>query len=95
MLFRSVEIENANNDQQLFLSVSYDKNWTVKRNGEEIPADMIGECLYSIPLVDGQNTIEMEYHVPYLNVGIILTLIGIISVLAMIYFSRKSRKMDK
>ena len=56
---------------------------------------MIGECLYSIPLVDGQNTIEMEYHVPYLNVGIILTLIGIISVLAMIYFSRKSRKMDK
>ena len=91
----NVEIENANNDQQLFLSVSYDKNWTVKRNGEEIPADMIGECLYSIPLVDGQNTIEMEYHVPYLNVGIILTLIGIISVLAMIYFSRKSRKMDK
>ena len=65
-------------DQSLYVAIPYDKGWTVKRNGEKIFTELIGNCMYSIPLVDGDNEIIMEYHVPYLKLGILISVIGLI-----------------
>lgn len=63
--------------QKLYLSIPYDKGWTVKRNGEPVEPQLLGDCMYVIPLVDGKNTIEMNYQVPGLNAGAVLTLVGV------------------
>lgn len=63
--------------QKLYLSIPYDKGWTVTRNGEPVEPQLLGDCMYVIPLVDGENTIEMNYQVPGLKVGAVLTLVGV------------------
>ena len=46
-------------------------------NGKHIEPELIGDCLLSIPLSEGNNAIEMIYHVKFLKAGIVSTLIGI------------------
>lgn len=72
-----VEAEAQGEGQKLYLSIPYDKGWTVKRNGEIVEPELLGECMYVIPLVDGENTIEMNYQVPGLKAGAGLTLVGV------------------
>ncbi len=63
--------------ENLFLSIPYSGGWTVTCNGQRIEPELFGDCLMSIPLEDGVNQIEMEYHIPYLVHGIIISVIGI------------------
>lgn len=63
--------------QKLYLSIPYDKGWTVTRNGETVEPQLLGDCMYVIPLEDGENTIEMNYQVPGLKAGAALTLVGV------------------
>lgn len=62
----------------LFLSVPYENGWTVMRNGKEITPDIFAGCLMNIPLVEGENHIQMTYHIPGLTAGAILTFIGMV-----------------
>lgn len=64
--------------QILYVTIPYDKGWAVKRNGEKISTELVGNCMYSIPLVDGDNEIIMEYQIPYLKLGILISVIGVI-----------------
>lgn len=73
-----VEAEASGSDQRLFLSVPYDKSWSITCNGKEVEPELIGDCLYSIPLENGNNTIEMIYHVDYQTAGFICTLAGLL-----------------
>lgn len=72
-----VDVKHAEDGENLFLSVPYDSGWKIIRNGEDVETELIGECLYSIPLVDGENEIVMVYHVPYLKAGIVLSLLSV------------------
>ena len=56
----------------------YDKSWSITCNGKEVEPELIGDCLYSIPLENGNNTIEMIYHVYYHTAGFICTLAGLL-----------------
>ncbi len=53
----------------LFLSVPYENGWTVMRNGKEITPDIFAGCLMNIPLEEGENHIQMTYHIPGLTAG--------------------------
>lgn len=85
----SMKVENAEKNQRAFISISYDSGWTVKRNGEVIYPELVGDCLYSIPLELGTNEIEMQYHVVYLKTGIILSIVGILLVGVMMYYEKR------
>lgn len=64
--------------ESLYLSVPCDKGWTIKLNGKDVQTQMIGDCLYSIPLRKGKNNLSMHYRVPGFFKGLVVTLIGII-----------------
>lgn len=71
-------VENAKEGESLFVSIPVEKGWTITRNGEKITCDIIGNALMSIPLVNGQNTIEMSYKVPYKDTGILVSVLGLL-----------------
>lgn len=73
----------------LFLSVPYENGWTVMRNGKEITPDIFAGCLMNIPLEEGENHIQMTYHIPGLTAGAALTLIGILLLAGNQYKRRK------
>ena len=81
-------------DNCLFVSIPYDECWTITCNGEKITPQLAAECFYSIPLQDGDNTIEMTYRTKHLPLGIGCTVIGIIALAMERVFRRYHSKAN-
>lgn len=75
--------------ESLYLSIPYHQGWTITRNGEKIEGEKFADCLYSIPLVDGVNTIEMEFTVPLLKEGAIVSCVSWLALIALLIFNRR------
>ena len=84
-------IVNAKEGQSLFTSIPYCDGWTVKVNGQKVQPDKVVDSLYSISLVEGENVVEMKFHVKYAGAGIACSIIGI-AMLVFAEFYRKRRK---
>ncbi len=89
-----INAEASNTDQILFISMTYDRGWTITRNGEPIEPQLIAGTFYAIPLVPGDNQIKMTYHEPGLLVGTMGTFIGILGVIGIALFDKKSKRRD-
>ena len=79
--------------ENLFTSIPADDGWSVTLNGETISPELFSDCLMIIPLQDGNNVIEMTYHVPGLRNGAIMTVAGCL--LLLLEITGKKRKMKK
>lgn len=66
----------ADKNESLYLSVPYDKGWSVILNGVEIQPDLFGDCFYSIPLTKGDNIIQMHYTLPGQMIGMVVAILG-------------------
>lgn len=71
------EIE-VDRDKYLYLSVPYSDGWEIKVNGQVVEPLLHGDCMMILPLTAGKNVIDMEYSIPGLTLGIILSVIGVI-----------------
>ncbi len=82
------EVE-TDEEASLFVSIPYDRGWTVRNNGEEITSSLFAGCMYSIPLQKGRNYIEMAYHLPGEGIGLIGTGIGGLLILGMLLLEKR------
>ena len=82
----------ASAGEWLYLSVPYDKSWTMTLNGREIEPELFGECMYLIALEEGTNEIEMVYHVQGLWMGIAVSLAGLAALLIVRMLEQKHWK---
>lgn len=79
-----VEITAAGSaKEKMYISIPYDECWTVTLNGQRIDPGLFGECLYSIPLQEGENKICMTYHARGISAGILVSAIGLLALIAM------------
>ena len=76
--------------ERLFTSVPYFKGWTVTKNGQKIEPEFIEDCLMVIPLEAGNNEIVMKFHTPYLGLGIAVTVISLIALIAWSIIQKKN-----
>lgn len=83
---------NGQNGELLYLSVPYDKNWTVCRNGEKITPQLFGDCMMVIPLVDGENNISMSYSAAGIFPGAVLTIISLGAIFCLWYIPYRKNK---
>lgn len=81
----------------LFISVPYIDGWKAYINGEEtniIPA--MNETFISLMIPgNGEYEIELKYKCPYLQEGIICSIIGVISSILMLFFEMVYKKKEK
>jgi uncharacterized membrane protein YfhO len=56
--------------------VPYDEGFTAFVNGVETEIEKVNYAMCAVYVPAGDNTITFEYHTPYLNTGIMLTLGG-------------------
>ena len=75
----------ANKDDNLYISIPYDKGWTILLNDKKIQPEFFADCMYSIKLTKGMNKINMRYHIPFFNIGFIISLFGFL----LMFFVRK------
>ena len=83
---------NGKRGQSLFLSIPYHKGWHIQRNGKTIQPELFADCMMTIPLLEGNNKIEMKFTIPLLYTGITLSCAGICLLLFLHQYSKKKRK---
>ena len=91
-----VDVSVENPDTNLFLSIPFDEGWTVELNGNQISPNLIGNCLYSVPLPIGDSQVVMKYEVPLLTVSAIISLVAfsILIALGIVMLRRNGKKRD-
>jgi hypothetical protein len=68
---------SAQEGQKLVLGVPASKGWSARVNGQKARIEDFEGCLVQIPLVPGENHIKMQYRVPGLGAGILLSAAGL------------------
>lgn len=85
-----------NNDSNgiLQLSIPYSDGWQVFVDGEEQELLNINTGFIGVQLDEGEHNIEFKYHTPGLNLGIIISIIGIALFIGIIIYERKRSKNE-
>ena len=81
---------DISNNGILQISTSYSDGWKVYIDGKKQEIIKVNEAFVGTIIEKGKHYIEFEYKTPYLNYGIILSIIGIIA-FALITVSEKRR----
>ncbi len=84
---------NAKEDGILFTTVSWEPGWTVKVDGRETEPVKIADAFIGIPCKAGEHTIEMRFFPKGLTAGIILSVIGIVTLILLGIYERRSKKV--
>ncbi|MCB5954671.1 YfhO family protein [Enterococcus sp. CWB-B31] len=94
-LFGNISVKNE--DQLLYLSVPYDKNWLIKSNGKAVEQIQAAGNLMAIPLKEGTHSIAMVYRSMSYYYGLIITFATIFSFLFFRYwlYIKKKRELNK
>lgn len=77
----------------VFLPVSYDEGWVCKVNGETVSQIENFDGMISIPVVQGENTIELTYHADGRSTGAVISILTLLLVVAFVVASKKWAKV--
>ena len=75
----------------MLLTIPYDGGWDAYVNGERVEVLGGANALTVIPIEEGENQIKLEYHVPGVKEGWVLTVAGICLFLVLCRISTKKR----
>ena len=81
-------------DCRLMLTIPIEDGWTIKINGRDVEAAGV-DGLMCVPLVVGDNEVELKYCIPGLRTGFVLCLVGIFGFAAFnLFMNRGVRRKD-
>lgn len=81
----------TNNDGIIQVATDYSKGWSAYVDGKKTKTININTTFIGIPIKKGNHEIYLEYKTPYLKEGIILSCIGLISMIG-VYLIEKKKK---
>lgn len=84
----------ANENEKLFIPISYDESWKIKVNEKEATKNKVFGGFLSINLESGNNNIEMIYEPQFLKQGIIISFSVLILLIAMYFINKKTHFTD-
>ncbi len=76
----------------LYLPIPYEEGISVTLNGSEVPILQANFGFLAIEIPSGTHTVEVNFYPPWLNYGLILSLIGIIGFIIMLIYYKKREK---
>ena len=79
-------------DQILFTTIPYNDGWHVYENGKEINKQKIANAFIGLDLGAGEHKLTFKYVQPGLYVGIIVSLLSVISIIVYEIFGNKKSK---
>lgn len=73
-IFGEIEVKN---DGYFTLSIPYDKGFTIKVDGRKVDYELVNTSFIGFEISKGHHDIEITYTAPYLNLGKLVSLIGL------------------
>lgn len=83
---------NSAIDGVLTFQMPYSKGWKVKIDGEKVKAFPVNEAFLGVNLKAGSHYVELVYKTPFLRLGMIFSVIGIVLLISIIIVQKKSSK---
>ena len=84
---------NAEAGERLYLSVPYEDGWSIKVNGKDADYELVGGCMISVALEEGENTVTLDFSVPGLGPGIALTVIAALFTAALAFADARGKRL--
>ncbi len=81
----------ADEDGIMFTSISWEPGWTIYVDGEKVEPVKLVDALIGVPLTAGTHTIEMKFFPAGMKLGIIVSLVGLVTVIVIAIYQRKNR----
>lgn len=82
---------NSNNDGILQITTSYSDGWKAYVDGKETKVLKVNEAFIGINVEAGEHIVEFKYETPYLKLGAILSVIGILGFASIVIVDRKRK----
>ncbi|WP_024613849.1 YfhO family protein [Clostridium sp. Ade.TY] len=83
---------NSYEDGVIMFQIPYSKGWTLKIDGDIVETFPVNKAFLGANLNSGEHKIELTYKTPFLRIGIVCTLIGLIIFLITIILDKKQKK---
>lgn len=87
------EYENSE-ASRILLTIPYEKGWNIRVNGEEVPYEKAANAFISLKVPAGKSVIEMDYDVPGVKEGFVISGLAI-AVFIVLEQMRKKRKRNE
>ncbi len=85
----------AENGEYFVTSIPYDKNFKAFINGKETEIIPVNKAFMGIKLQEGRNNIEFRYDFPYLNLGYLMSLSGLLMFILLLVYNKISKHSEK
>ena len=79
-------------DGWVFFPVPYESGWSARVNGEKAEIVKADYGFMALPVSEGNSTVTLEYHIPLLKAGILITAVSLAASAAVILLWRKRKK---
>jgi uncharacterized membrane protein YfhO len=80
--------------KMIVLSVPYDQGWKLKVNGVDTKIHKVNSGFMGMIALAGEQQYELEYTTPGIDIGLSITLIALLLILAMIALDKKKKRMN-
>ncbi|WP_367377102.1 YfhO family protein [Levilactobacillus cerevisiae] len=82
-------VRGSSQKSELFLSIPYDTGWHATVNGQKVATKRLVNGLMGIPIQNGQNQIQLTYHVPGSHLGLGISLDSLATFGGLTWYWRK------
>ena len=82
---------NVSEAKTLFFSIPYDKGWKVKIDGKAVKTKALGKAFLTVQIPKGEHRISLTYVSPGFREGAILSIVGFVIFLTLLYLFRKKK----
>lgn len=93
--YRAHVVNDKDHEQMFVIPLFFSKGWVARVDGEVVPAYNVNSGFTGIQMPVGEHEVVLEYHVPHMMIGIILTIIGVIAYVVIILLEKKFSKRSE
>ena len=85
----------AENDSYVITSIPYDEGFSIMVNDEEVNAELVNSAFVGFKVPAGIHNIEISYNSPGKLLGILVSIIGLLGLIAVCVYEKFQEKFDK
>lgn len=82
---------NTDKNGILQITTSYSDGWKAYVDGNEVDVLKVNESFIGINIEEGQHNVKFEYETPYLKLGIVFSIFGLLAFIILMFIERKKK----
>ena len=82
----------ASKDGMLVTNIPYTPGWQAYVDGQKVPTEKVNIGFVGLPISAGEHAVEFVYQTPYLKLGVVMSVLGIVALVGYEFIFRRYLK---